>query len=153
MKKFVYLFGLIVLSTVTFGAEQPGEFFERYVSLSSSFDQAVVDLYADDARIIGYRRYPHGLERRMELTGTEWKELLRKIMPVARLRNDRSTYSNIRITAEAGAYRIKADRYSMQKCYTDKGYYMRVAAQPDGTLQIVEEYSETQPQSECYPRL
>ena len=45
--------------------------------------------------------------------------------------------------------RIKADRYSMRKCYWDRGYYMLISRQLDGRMKIVEEYLETQPQSDC----
>ena len=69
------------------------DLFQRFVELGNAGDVAVADLYADDAQIIGHRKYPTGKTRRMELTGRDWKTMLRKIMPLTRGTNDRSTFS------------------------------------------------------------
>ena len=70
-------------------------------------------------------------------------------MPIARAQADRSTYSNVEVSVSGDKATIKADRYAMRKCYTDTGYYMVVERQANGEYLIVEEYSETQPQSNC----
>ena len=124
-------------------------FFENYVELSDAYDDKVADLYSDSAVIRAFRRYPHGLERSMELSGSQWKSLLVRAMPIARAQADRSTYSNVEISVSGDKATIKADRYAVRKCYTDTGYYMVVERQPNGRYLIVEEYSETQPQSNC----
>ena len=124
-------------------------FFEKYIELGEKFSTSVADLYRDSAKIHVYRNYPHGLERAMELTGTQWKSLITKAMPVAKAQNDKSTFSNIVITKKGNKYRIKADRYSVRKCYTDKGYYMVVQKNTAGNFGIIEEYMETQPKSDC----
>lgn len=121
----------------------------KYVALGQAYDIRVADLYSDAAVIRAYRRYPHGLERAMELTGVQWKTLVTKVMPLAKLKGDRSTYANIEVSVDGAKAKIKADRYSVPKCYTDKGYYMVVEREADGRYLIVEEYTETQPQSNC----
>lgn len=70
-------------------------------------------------------------------------------MPLAKMKNDKSTFKNIAIKPEGNGYKIKAHRYSEKKCYTDKGYYMLLKRTEKGQLEIVEEYMETQPQSDC----
>lgn len=75
--------------------------------------------------------------------------MVTNLMPLAKIRGDRSTYTNIKISVEGARAKIKADRYSVIKCYTDTGYYMIVERQPDERYLIVEEYLETQPQSDC----
>jgi len=130
----------------------PGEgraFFERYVALGDAFDPSLADLYLDESRILTLRRYPTGQERKLEMTGTQWKRLVRAAMPVARAKGDRSTYRDVRFEAAGRVLRARADRYSVLKCYWDKNYYMLIARQLDGQLRIVEEYTETQPQSDC----
>jgi hypothetical protein len=124
-------------------------FFARYVALGEAYDDKVARLYSDRAVIRSYRRYPHGLERAIELSGSQWKRLLMKVMPLAKAQADRSTFSNIEVSTTGGRTKIEADRYSVRKCYTDTGYYMLIERQPDGGYLIVEEYSETQPQSNC----
>ena len=55
----------------------------------------------------------------------------------------------MRVEPAGPLVRIRADRYSVVKCYRDLGYYMLIGRETDGALAIVEEYSETQPQSSC----
>jgi hypothetical protein len=124
-------------------------FFDKYVELCDTYDVEVANLYSDSAVIAAYRRYPHGVERSMEITGSQWKMLLDKTMSLSQAQADRSTYKNIRIIFDGSKATIRADRYSERKCYTDRGYYMIIERQPDGAFLIVEEYFETQPQSNC----
>lgn len=76
----------------------------------------------------------------MELTGAQWKQLIVKVMPLAKTKNDMSTFSDINITEIKDGFKIKANRYSVRKCYTDTGYYMVVKPISDGSLKIFEEY-------------
>jgi ketosteroid isomerase-like protein len=141
------------ISAPTFGApdleQEARQFLARYVALGDAYDVAVADLYSDDAVIRSYRRYPHGLERSLEMKGAQWKDLIRKVMPLAKAQNDRSEYKEPSFVVGEGRVRIDAKRYSVRKCYWDPEYYLVVARQPDGSLKIIEEYSETQPQSDC----
>ena len=84
----------------------------------------------------------------MEMAGAQWKALIGALMPVARASNDRSEFTNVRVEPAGPPVRIRADRY-LVKCYRDLGYYMLIGRETDGALAIVEEYSETQPQSSC----
>jgi hypothetical protein len=138
-----------MLPSLSYAEESPEELFERYEQLAKSFDSSIGSLYFDDAKVHAYRVYPHGLERTMEFTGAEWKEFILKVMPMAKSQNDISTYSNIVITEVESGYKIKADRYSERKCYTDNGYYMIVKSDVNGELLISEEYLETKPMPNC----
>lgn len=151
MKRVFLIFTVLFLSANIFAqrASTPEELFKQYVALGDNFDIKVAELYSDDAKISAYRKYPHGLERVMELSGKQWKTLLVKVMPGAKAANDISTYTEVEISSIIGGYKIKANRYSERKCYLDKGYYMLVKPDKNGNLRITEEYSETQPQSNC----
>jgi hypothetical protein len=124
-------------------------FFARYAALGDAFDPAVADFYSDEAVIRAFRRYPHGLERSMEISGAQWKSLVRKVMPLAKAQNDRSEYRDPRFEKAGDRVKISAKRYSVRKCYWDPSYYMVLEKQRGGSLKIVEEYTETQPQSDC----
>ena len=124
-------------------------FFDNYVALGEAYDVGLADLYADDAVIRSERRYPNGENRAMQLSGRQWKALIVSVMPLAKARQDRSTYSNLKVSVSGKRARISADRYSELKCYTDPGYYMVIERQSDGEYRIVEEYSQTRPQSSC----
>jgi hypothetical protein len=123
-------------------------FFDRYVALGDSFNPSLATLYADSATIKSTRRYPTGQIRSIELTGTQWKNLIEKAMPLAKAQGDRSEFKNVRLEAIGDDIRVKADRYSVRKCYWDRGYYMVIRRTATGP-QIVEEYLETQPESAC----
>lgn len=132
-----------------FSEDEASTFFDNYVALGNAFDERIAALYADDANIRAYRVYPHGLERNMELTGVQWKDLVSQVMPLSKLKGDRSLFSDISITNLDDGYRIEANRYSVLKCYTDSGYYMVIKYMDDGDLRIVEEYFETRALPDC----
>src|SRR5687768_14763706 len=115
---------------------QAKDVFSRYVALGNAYDPAVADLYLDDAVVRAFRRYPHGLERSMELPGSQWKALVRKVMPLARAQNDRSEYKEPRFEVSGDKIKISAKRYSVRKCYWDPAYYMVLQKQPGGSLKI-----------------
>jgi hypothetical protein len=71
----VFAIFTILLSQITQADELAKELFDKYIQLSDSFESSVADLYSDDAKIHTYRKYPHGLERAMELSGAQWKQL------------------------------------------------------------------------------
>jgi len=150
--KLLLKIGLLAISAFSIelhAADKPLEFFEEYVRLGESFDPQVVHLYSDQALIHAYRVYPHGLERNMQLSGIEWKQLVTRVMSLAKAKNDKSTFSNVAVTEISEGYKIKADRYSVRKCYTDTGYYMIIKASESGMLKIFEEYMETKPLPNC----
>lgn len=151
MKKYLKIgFALCIFFSGAVSAnDQVKEFFNRYIQLGESFDPSVASLYADTAQILAFRVYPHGLERSMELTGAQWKQLIQKVMPLAKAQNDKSTFSNVVIAENDGGFKIKADRYSVRKCYTDSGYYMVARMNEKGSLEIVKEYMETKPLPSC----
>lgn len=124
-------------------------FFEHAQGLSDAFDPAFADLYDVAARITADRRYPGGFNKRIEVTGAQWKDMIRVAMPLAKVQNDRSEFTNVRFRDQGSAVRITADRYSTRKCYTDKDFHAVVEKQPDGEIRIVEEYASTQALSSC----
>lgn len=144
---------IILFIALAFGQayaeDKPQALFQQFVERGDNFDVSVADLYAGDAKIHAYRIYPHGLEKNMEITGAQWKELIKRVMPMAKAKNDISTYSSINVSKRGKGFKIKADRYSVRKCYTDKGYYMILSPTVSGDLLIVEEYIETQSESGC----
>lgn len=139
----------LLLSQIAHAGESASDFFNRYGQLNGRFDSSVADLYSDAAKIHTLRRYPFGLVRTVVLSGAQWKKVIIATMPLAKAKNDRGSTSNVTISKHGNGYKIKANRYSNIKCYTDTGYYMIVAPDKLGKLQIIEEYTETQPQSDC----
>jgi len=120
------------------------QLFDQYVAFGHAYDPGVADLYADDALIRNKRTYPTGEVREMTVPAAKYKTLIRQVMPLARARGDRSTYSDVSYTAEGGRVRIKASRFSELKNYTSP-LSLLVGPSPGGKWLIYEELSESRP--------
>lgn len=118
--------------------------FEKFVALSHRYDPSVTAFYRDDARIVAYRTYPFGKERRMTMRGDQYKDAIRALLPLARMRGDRSEFSDITYSAEGSGVRIRATRHSLLKNY-QAPHSLLVAPDGSGAWRIVEEITRTRP--------
>ena len=118
--------------------------FESYVRLEHAFDSKVADLYSDQAIIRNKRTYPDGRVRNLEIPAAQYKSLMRGTMPLARLRKDFSTYTEVTYEVEGDGVRIKAKRYSEMKKYSSP-ISILVKPSAGGAWRIVEELSESRP--------
>lgn len=118
--------------------------FEQYVQLEHAFDPAAADLYADDAVIKNKRTYPTGQVRELTMPATSYKTLIRQAMPLAKLRGDTNSYSDISYAKEGSMVRIRATRFSNLKHYASP---LSLLVSPDekGRWLIREELSESRP--------
>ena len=135
---------LAALAWAEGSTEAAKQFFEQYVALGHAYDAAVADLYADDALIKNRRVYPTGDVRELTMPAESYKTLIRQTMPLAKIRGDRSTYSDVNYTAEGQRVRIKASRFSELKKYKSPITFL-VGPSPNGRWLIYEESSESRP--------
>ena len=120
------------------------QLFEQYVALGHAYDARLADLYADDAIIRNKRTYPTGEVRELTMPAARYKALIREAMPLAKARQDRNTFSNVRYTTEGARVRIRASRFSELKNYTSP-ISLLVGPSPTGPWLIYEEVSESRP--------
>ena len=120
------------------------QLFQRYVALSRAYDAELAELFDDNAVIVNKRVSANGDVREMTLPAARYKLMLRKALPLARERGDRSTYSNVRYAREGDRVRITALRYSELKKYSSP-LVLLVGAAPGGGWVIYEEHSESRP--------
>ena len=131
-------------------AEKRSEFkparqlFERYGALSAAFDTTMADLFSDSAHIENTRRNPDSTVKVLTLPAPAYKDLIRKVMPLARARNDRNTYSKVTYVAEGPNVRIRGQRYSTLKKYTSP-FSLLVGPDAEGRWLILEEITESKP--------
>lgn len=118
--------------------------FEAHVALGHEYDAAAADFYADDATIRNLRRDSAGRTRELGLTGSQYKELIRKAMPLAKARGDKSDYRQCIYKAEGEVVRVDCQRYSHLKLYTSP-YRAVLKKGPAGVWLVDDEYSESQP--------
>jgi hypothetical protein len=157
LKKIYYAVIVLVLISFTSPAfaiskaekKEARKFFDNYVTMSNNYDASVAELYSDTAKIHATSRSPEGKVSSVQFPAEKWKEIIVKAMPLAEKRGDISKYKRIKISEKDGKIKIKANRYSLLKCFTDKGYYMVIARDENNEFQIIEEYVETQQKSDC----
>lgn len=88
------------------------EFFNKYMSAANSYQTDVPDYYASDAKILRYviqkdgTVYPTPLVIPMD----EYKKQMGMNSKIAKLRNYKNFYKNIRVVKEGNNYKVLADR-------------------------------------------
>jgi hypothetical protein len=118
--------------------------FQQYVARSDKFDPSVADLYADNATITSKRIMPDGTTQTLSLSGSQWKALIEKAMPIAKHRGDRNTFRNVSATSQSNAVIVTADRYSHLKAYTSP-FFQHWTRKRNGAWKISTEITETRP--------
>lgn len=143
--RFLALFWLVICGPIFAGPIDDAKvLFQRYTALEAAFDPTITDLYSDDAVISNTRTYPTGQVRVVTIPAPQYKALIRKVMPLARMKSDYSTYSETTFTLESNGIRIKAKRFSVLKKY-ESPISILVAPDKTGTWTIREELSESRP--------
>lgn len=120
--------------------------FARYVALIGTFDPALGELYAPDAKISAVRA-----GKRLELTGAQVRAQLPVVMQLARVRGEADTFSAMAVSrGDAGQWRVSATRTSAALCFTDPGHGLDFA-KVEGRWLIVAERAEVASRSFCPP--
>ena len=120
------------------------QLFAQYIALERAYDPGVADLYADDALIKTRRKPPMGDPRDETIPAPEYKALLRQLMQAAKVRGDRSIYSNVTYTPEGQFVRIDASRVSGPSKRVSP-LNLLVGRSPSGRWLIYQEFSEAPP--------
>jgi hypothetical protein len=144
MRRLFLLAALLIPVLADAQTPEAARLFERYVALGRAYDAALADLYDEHALIINKRTSANGEVRETTLPGAQYKSLLRKALPLAQARGDRSTYSQVRYAREGERVRISAARYSELKKYSSP-LELVVGPAPGGRWLIYEEHSESRP--------
>jgi len=118
--------------------------FDSYQSLERTFDPAMADLYCETALIRTTRIFPSGERRTLEFPAPQYKALIRSLMPVARARNEYSTFTAVKFLPQGSNVRVTATRYSELKKYSSP-HSVLIGACDSGAWGILEEISETRP--------
>jgi hypothetical protein len=144
VRRLFLIAGILLVSIAEAQAPEAARLFERYVALGRAFDVKLAELYDDNALIRHKRTSADGKVREMTVPAGQYKVLLRKALPLAQARGDRSTYSDVRYTREGERVRISAARYSELKKYTSP-LVLVVGPAAGGRWLIYEEHSESRP--------
>jgi hypothetical protein len=119
--------------------------FGRYQDLEHAFDPALVDLYADDARIESRIVVSGRPPTVRKWSGSQYKDLLRRALQKAKeKKQDYNYYTAVTYQSEGERVRIKAQRWAeLQKAMSP--VELLVGPSGAGAWRIFEEISESHP--------
>ena len=120
--------------------EKARALFDRYVAFEQAYDPAAAELYSDRALIRIRRIAATGEEKVVSLPAPQYKEILRKTMPLAHAGNTPKRYTGTRFLREGDGVRILTTRHAAGK---EQGSPVSLLVGPgeDGTWLILEELS------------
>ncbi|HNW25253.1 MAG TPA: hypothetical protein PLG15_03515 [Candidatus Gastranaerophilaceae bacterium] len=147
MKKILTVFTIMMFGLCTFadGQEDALKFFNSFVNAANSYSQAVPSMYSDNAKIIRQIVKPDGSLANAYFTADQYRAQMRLSEKIAKLKNYKNYYSNIKVTKVSNGYRIDSLRRPSLSNYYLKSS-MVVQKQSDGRWLIVEELMQTKEQ-------
>ena len=147
MKKFLLTFICLLIGLGVFAGEQQDalNFFNSFVSASNSYSASLLKMYSDDAKIIRQVVKPNGQLVNAYFSIDAYRKQLKISSQLAKMRNYKNYYSDIKITKVSNGYRIDAMRKPSASDYKLKSYVV-VQKQQNGKWLIVEELMQTKEQ-------
>ena len=145
----ILLFGLFLFAnTKTFAddATEAKDFFNRFVTLTNSYNTEIPSLYSPNAKITRQVVKPDGQLVNASTNTDTYMKQLKLGQATAKLRNYKNQYRNITVEKVANGYKVSAERQPSGETYWLKTYQV-VQKQPDGSWKIVEELMQTKVQT------
>lgn len=150
MKKYKFLLPIIgmILTFSDVYAYTPQEgmtFFDKYQNLANSYDEKLLDMYSDDAKIIREVVKPTGETVAVKVPTKRFFKELKIGQKTARLKKYRNKYKNVIVEEIPNGIKISAERQPSKETYWLKMYQI-VQPTKEGP-KITEEMMQTKVQS------
>lgn len=147
MKKILLLLVIFLIGTCSFANEQQDalNFFNSYVQASNSYSPALLGMYSDNAKIVRQIIKPNGQLVNANFSIADYRKQMKISVKLAKLRNYKNYYSNIKVTKVPSGYRIDSMRKPSLSDYKLKSS-MVVSKDPNGKWLITEEMMQTKEQ-------
>ena len=116
--------------------------FEKFVARGNDYDQSLADLYAEEAKILLLQQTDEGGLRRVSVAGTDFKELVPRILPKAAKAGEKNTFSDVTFSERGSRVRIDALRTSTPQGF-QVPHILVVGPSPQGDWLIYEEVTLT----------
>lgn len=147
MRKILLIFIILIFGLGAFASEQQEvlTFFNNYVNASNNYSPALLNMYSDDAKIIRQIIKPDGKTANAYFSAYDYKRQMKLSAKLAKIKNYKNYYSNIKVTKVSDGYRIDSMRKPSASDYKLKSAIV-VQKQPDGQWLIVEELMQTKEQ-------
>ena len=148
MKKFILILMIFLCSSVQSFAMTEADaksFFNNYINKANTYSKDIESMYAPNAVIIRQVIKPNGELVNVYSNAQVYLKQMKISEAVARAKNYKNYYSNIKINKVANGYKISAVRQPSGD--TDKlKMYQIVKQQPNKKIVIVEEMMQTRQQ-------
>lgn len=147
MKKFLLTLIILIFGLGAFAGEQQDalKFFDSFVNASNTYSPALLDMYSDNAKIIREVVKPNGKTADAHFSAVDYKRQLKLSSQLAKMRNYKNYYSDIKVTKVSNGYKIDSMRKPSASDYKLKSS-MVVQKQSNGKWLIVEELMQTKEQ-------
>lgn len=147
--KKIFIFIYICFPQILFASEikesDVSKFFNDYVSAANSYSQDYFDYYIDNPRIIRVVEKEDGSEVSVNVPFSRYKSEAKKSSFLAKLRNYKNNYSNIKIFKQGEDYKVVAMRMPTTSDYKLPAYFI-IGEDINGDLKIKEESMNTRVQ-------
>lgn len=120
-------------------------FFMGFVSASNNYSPSLPKMYSDNAKIIRQVVKPDGKLVNVPFSINDYRKQMKISAKIAKIRNYKNYYSNIKVTEVANGYKIDADRKPSPSDYKLKSSTI-VQKQPNGKWLIIQELMQTKEQ-------
>lgn len=114
-------------------------FFEDFISAGKRYDGRLIEFYSNECVAKNVLIAPEGVLKR-ELSGKEYKELLKNSLPTAKQNGDTSLFTDIEYNKDGDFDTIKANRFSVLRGYSSP-YFIKCRKDNKGLYKIFEEKS------------
>ncbi len=148
MKKVLLVLFLFIVSFLKSSAndiQDVQSFFNRYVEAANSYSCDYFDYYSNDAKIFRVVEKPDGSEQSVNIPLERYKSEAKKSSKLARLRQYKNKYFNVKILPHGKDYKIVAMRMPSTSDYKIPAYFI-VGKDYNGDWKIKEESMNTRVQ-------
>lgn len=148
MKKIFFVFLILFFSFLYSYADEIQDiqcFFNRYIDAANSYSCNYFDYYCDNAKILRVVEKPDGTQQIVTIPFDKYKKEVKNSGKLARLRNYKNKYYNVKIHPIGKDYKVLAMRMPSTSDYKIPAYFI-IGKDCDGNWKIKEESMNTRVQ-------
>ena len=139
---------IITITNVTCIANEQAEvqkFFNEYVNAANSYNTDYFKYYSENAKIIRVVEKPDGSIEKINIPLSRYKSEAKKSTIIAKIRNYKNKYFNIKISKQGNDYKISAQRQPSTSDYKIPAHFV-IGKDDNGNWKIKEESMNTKVQ-------
>jgi len=148
MKNIICVLGVLLCSNLSCSADEIQDvqcFFNKYIDAANSYSSDYFTYYSDNAKIIRVVEKPDGTFKEVDIPLEAYKSEAKKSSKLAKLRNYKNRYFNVKITPHGKDYKVAAMRMPSTSDYKIPAHFI-IGKDCKGEWKIKEESMNTKVQ-------